>query len=44
MKIDLQKKLHPMLPNFVGFGEIRFVKKGREDGIFGILRLDVGIG
>ena len=27
-----------------GFAEIRFVKNVREDGVFGVLRLDVGIG
>ena len=30
--------------NFAGFPEIRFAKNGREDGVFGVLRLDVGIG
>jgi hypothetical protein len=44
MKIDLHKILHPMLPDLVSFGEIRFAKKGWEDGVFGVLRLDVGIG
>ena len=44
MKIDLQKKLHPILDQFVVFGEIRFAKKGREDHVFGVLSLDVGIG
>jgi hypothetical protein len=44
MKIDLQKILHLMLSDFVGFAEIIFAKKGREDGVFGVLRLDVGIG
>jgi hypothetical protein len=44
MNIDLQKNLHLILPHFVGFSKIRFVKKGWEDGVFGILRLDVGIG
>jgi len=29
---------------FGGFAEIRFAKNGREDGVFGVLRLDVGIG
>ena len=28
----------------VGFAEIRFAKNSREDGVFGVLRLDVGIG
>jgi len=31
---------HPLC----GFAEIRFAKKGQEDGVFGVLRLDVGIG
>jgi hypothetical protein len=44
MKIDLQKILHLILPDFVRFAKIRFSKKGREDGVFGVLRLDVGIG
>ena len=44
MKIDLQKKLHPILTPFGGFAEIRFAKNGWEDGVFGVLRLDVGIG
>ena len=44
MKIDLQKKLHPILTAFGGFTEIRFAKNGREDGVLGVLRLDVGIG
>jgi hypothetical protein len=43
MKIDLQKILHSILPHFVGFAKIRFAKKGQEDGVFGVLRLDVGI-
>jgi hypothetical protein len=33
-----------MLPELVGFAEIRFAKKGWEDGVFGVLSLDVGIG
>jgi hypothetical protein len=44
MKIDLQKILHPIVPDLVRFAKIRFVKEGREDGVFGVLRLDVGIG
>jgi hypothetical protein len=44
MKIDLQKILDLILTHFVGLSEIRFTKKGREDGVFGVLRLDVGIG
>ena len=44
MKIDLQKKLHPILHHFVVFGEIRFTKKGRENHVFGALSFDVGIG
>ena len=39
-----EKKLHPILTPFGGFAEIRFEKNGREDGVFGVLRLDVGIG
>ena len=44
MKIDLQKKLHLILTPFGGFTEIRFAKNGREDGVFGVLGLDIGIG
>jgi hypothetical protein len=33
-----------MLPDVVRFAEIRFLKKGQEDGVFGVLKLDVGIG
>ena len=44
MKIVEKKNLHPILTPLGGFAEIRFVKKGREDGVFGVLRLDVGIG
>ena len=36
--------LHPILTPFSGFAEIRFAKNGREDGVFGVLRLDIGIG
>ena len=36
--------LHLILTPFDGFAEIRFAKNGREDGVFGVLRLDVGIG
>jgi len=44
MKIVEKIFLHPILTRFADFAEIRFVKKGREDGVFGVLRLDVGIG
>jgi len=44
MKIVEKKILHPILPHFIGFAEFIFAKKGREDGVFGVLRLDVGIG
>ena len=44
MKIVEKKNLYPILTGFAGFAEIRFVKKGREDGVFGVLRLDVRIG
>jgi hypothetical protein len=44
MKIDLHKILCPILPDFVKFAEIRFAKKGQEDGVFSVLSLDVGIG
>ena len=44
MKIVEKKFLHPILTRFPGFAEIRFVKNGWEDGVFGVLRLDVGIG
>ena len=36
--------LHPILTCLAGFAEIRFVKNGWEDGVFGVLRLDVRIG
>ena len=39
-----EKILHPILTALGGFAEIRFAKNGREDGVFGVLRLDVGIG
>ena len=29
---------------FGGFAEFRFAKNGREDGVFGVLGLDIGIG
>ena len=38
-----KKNLHPILTPFGSFAEIRFAKNGREDGVFGVLRLDVGI-
>ena len=44
MKIVEKIFLHPILTLFGGFAEIRFAKNGREDGVFGVLRLDVGIG
>jgi hypothetical protein len=44
MKIDLQKILHLILPHFVGFAKIRFAKKGWEEGVLGVLRLNVRIG
>ena len=44
MKIVEKKNLHPILTPFGGFPEIRFVKNGQEDGVFGVLRLDVEIG
>ena len=44
MKIVEKNFLHPILTRFAGFAEIRFAKKGQEDGVFGVLRLDVGIG
>jgi hypothetical protein len=44
MKIDLQKILHLILPHFIRFAKIIFAKKDREDGVFSVLRLDVGIG
>jgi hypothetical protein len=44
MKIDLQKILHPMIPDIIGFAEIRFAKKAGKMVFFGILSLDVGIG
>ena len=43
MKIVERKILHPILADFTSFAEIRFAKNGREDGVFGVLRLDVGI-
>ena len=43
MKI-VEKKFTSDSHRIVGFAEIRFAKKGREDGVFGVLRLDVGIG
>ena len=39
-----EKILHLILTGFASFAEIRFAKKGQEDGVFGVLRLDVGIG
>ena len=36
--------LHPILIGFAGFAKIRFAKNGREAGVFGVLRLDIGIG
>jgi len=44
MKIIEKKNLHLILTRFASFAEIRFAKNGREDGVFGVLRLDVGIG
>ena len=44
MKIVEKKILHPILTCFASFAEIRFVKNGQEDGVYGVLRLDVGIG
>ena len=44
MKIVEKKILHPILTPFGSFAEIRFAKNCREDGVFGVLRLDVGIG
>ena len=44
MKIVEKKILHPILTIFASFAKIRFAKKGREDGVFGVLRLDVEIG
>ena len=44
MKIVEKKNLHSILTTFGHFAEIRFAKNGREDGVFGVLRLDVGIG
>ena len=44
MKIVEKIFLHPFLTLFGGFAEIRFAKNGREDGVFSVLRLDVGIG
>ena len=44
MKIVEKKNLHPILIAVGGFSEIRFAKNGREDGVFGVLRLDVEIG
>ena len=41
MKIDLQKKLHMKFNHFIVFGEIRFPKIGLEDGVSGLLSLDV---
>jgi hypothetical protein len=43
MKIDLQKILHPILPDIVRFTKIRFAKKVQEDDVFDVLRLDVRI-
>jgi len=43
MKIDLHEKLHMILTAFGSFAEIRFAKFGREDGVFCVLSLDVGI-
>ena len=43
MKIDLQKILHMRSTHFIGLGEIKFPKISLEDGVFGILSLDVGI-
>jgi len=44
MKIVEKKILHPILTPFAGLAEIRFAKNGREDGVFGVLRLDIEIG
>jgi len=44
MKIVEKFFLHPILTHFASFAKIRFAKNGREDGVFGVLRLDVGIG
>ena len=44
MKIVEKIFLYPILMAFGSFAEIRFAKNGREDGVFGVLRLDVGIG
>ena len=44
MKIVEKKNFHPILTGVAGFAEIRFAKKGQEDGVFGILKLDVRIG
>ena len=41
MKIDLQKKLHMKFNSFGIFGKIRFPKIGLEDGVLGLLSLDV---
>ena len=44
MKIVEKIFLHQILTCFAGFAEIIFAKKGQEDGVFGILKLDVRIG
>ena len=44
MKIVEKKNLHPILTTIGGFAEFRFVKNSQEDGVFDVLRLDVGIG
>jgi len=43
MKIVEKFFLQPILTGFAGFAEIRFAKNGREDGVLGVLRLDIGI-